>query len=766
MMRALLLAVLFLLPASAMAQTLQPRVIIAVYDSKEEPLANETDIHGLMELPANHLGYFFRYHDIRSGELPKLGPDVAGVLVWFNPGVLVPYADRWLNWLEQDVLGQQKRLLLFGSLGIGRDMRNTPAGMAKINKVMHAIGVHDENRWIDIVYGAKVMHSDPEMIGFERKITGQLMPYLHTTPASGQSKSYLTVSNPTEHPGQSHLVVVGPQGGYVADNYAVYRLRKERSKTLLLQQWLIHPFGFLKQAMGNAGQPVPDITTVFGRRIAFTQMDGDGWNNYSALLEHRGDKVLAAQAALEKFLRPHPDIPFSVGMIGSDLATDCYGLSDSERFARKIAEQPNVQVASHTYSHIQYWNYFAHGDPKREKALLRYYPARPSANVSFIARLKSLINPDPWEDVAQPEDTPASREENAFLKENFGHLPRSYACDVFDLNKEISGNAEYLNELSPKDKPVRLLHWSGDTSPFAAARKAVHDAGLLAIGGGVTQFITDYPSISTFAPYGYIGSQGDMQIYAANGNENTLHGAGEDRFTGMRYLPQFALKTEIPRRLLPLNLYFHVADAGNPLALQAVNDNIAHIRQNPYIRLYAAEYAQLAQQFYQARIERAGDSVWNIASIDRPISIRIPQSSGKTVDFNRSKGVWGMRYLHGALYVQLADKQPYTVALANKAGLELYPAGPVPYVIESAWPIKSLRNSKGVLIIGAQGYGLGTMRWRMPTTGSFLIRMQPPKDSGVEATEQIVQTGKDGILQFTLVEANGLPITIHIQQKD
>ena len=751
-----------LIPAAALAQEAPlPRTLLAIYDSHEEPIARETDLHSLLELPANHLGYFFRYQDIHES-LPRLNDDVAGVVIWFNPGVVVRDPEAWLNWIKSEVFAKGKKLIVFGSLGIGEKFRNSATGMAQLNAVMHEIGVHDENHWIDITYGAKVATQDPQMMEFERALSGQMPPYFVTTLAGSGSKSYLTMVNPTEHKGKADLVVTGARGGYVAGNYAAYRLQKEHSKEVTLQQWLIDPFDFLQASLHAPRGPIADVTTQFGRRIAFTQMDGDGWNNYSELLEHRNQKTLAAQAAMERLIQPHPDIPFSVGLIGAELDTDCYGLRDSELLAKKIAQLPNVQIANHTYSHIQYWRYFGEGEASREKNLLKYYPPKPSEHLSFLARVKSFFKRDPWKAVDAPVMTAEMKREQAFLKERFNHLPRSYACEPFTLAREILGNKSYLETMLPRGKKVTLMDWSGDTAPYPEARRAVRDAGMVGLGGGVTRYIIDYPSLSTLSPYGYVEGS-DVQIYASNGNENALRGMDEDYFTGLRYFPLFARQTETPRRLLPLNLYFHAADAGNPLALTAVEENIQFIRSRPFLRLESSQYAELAHQFYQVKIIQKGNDTWEINGISRPLTIRFAQSSRDTVDFEHSQGVWGMRYLQGNLYVQLAQKGPYLVALKRKNDLNLYPAAPVAYVIDSAWTIKDLRISKSTLILRAQGYGLGKMRWRMPQVGTYLVRTE---GVGGAVAQQEVAVDGEGILNFTLAEANGLPVTLTIRPKE
>ncbi len=754
-----MLLLCLLLPGMALAQAAPvPRVLLAVYDGKEEPGPRTTEMHHSLELPLNHLGYVLRYHDIHEA-MPPLGPEVAGVVVWFNPGVSVENPEIWLDWLQTQVVEAKKRLLVFGGLGIGPKFRTSPGGMAKLNAVYHAIGIHDENIWVDIVYGAKPVAKDRSMVEYERALDPQLSPYFVTTLAGSSARSYLTVSNPEEHRGKSELVVTGPQGGYVAYNYALYRLLKEGTKRVTLQQWLIDPFAFLRTALAMPqGIPVPDPTTYLGRRVGYMQMDGDGWNNYSARLEHRNEKVLAAQAALEGLIHPYPDVPISVGVVGAEIETDCYGLRDSKKVARSIFVEPQVEAASHTFSHPQYWRYFMLEDAGREKALLPFYPPKPRAQQSLWDKIRTWFARDPWAKVEKPVLSAEQLEENKFLETYFNRLPRSYACAPFSLAQEITGNAALMQGLLPHGKKVTLLHWSGDTEPFAQALNAVRKADMLAIGGGTLRYDPDYASLSTLPPYGF-SAEGETQIYAANGNENTLRTEDEERFTGLRYLPSVSKLTESPQRLLPLSVYFHAGDAGNPLAAQAVRENIEYFRQQPIIRLLPSDYVRLAQGFFATRLAEDGQGGWDVQG-EGTRTVRIDRASQKSVDFAQSQGVWGQRYYQGSLYVALAPQSEKRVVLHKKQNLELYPAAEMPYLIESSWNIKSLNNIKTILIVSARGYGIGAMQWRMPQPGKYEVRLS--RLGRDEAVAHVVPTNADGILHLALAEANGVDVEIRI----
>jgi hypothetical protein len=67
----------------------------------------------------------------------------------------------------------------------------------------------------------------------------------------------------------------------------------------------------------------------------------------------------------------------------------------------------------------------------------------------------------------------------------------------FDLTREIVGSTNYIRDrLAPPGKPVRILLWSGDTAPGAAALRIAEQAGLLNMNGGDTSITRDNPSLT------------------------------------------------------------------------------------------------------------------------------------------------------------------------------------------------------------------------------------------------------------------------------
>ena len=95
-------------------------------------------------------------------------------------------------------------------------------------------------------------------------------------------QSYLVVRRGTDPRMESHLVVAGPNGGYVAAGYTHYS-NAEFNRL----QWFVNPFEFFRVALGTDDLPKPDATTLSGRRIFYSHVDGDGWRNLTEVAPYR-----------------------------------------------------------------------------------------------------------------------------------------------------------------------------------------------------------------------------------------------------------------------------------------------------------------------------------------------------------------------------------------------------------------------------------------------------------------------------------------------
>ena len=330
------------------------------------------------------LGYAVDYADVRLG-LPS-GPllDRYAGMVVLSPGAWGGIYARW-------VLGHLRaglRVAFLGGLGFTPD----PASLS-------FLGLEEAS---PTVVPPLTIASTSPLVGFE----SAPRPNLHDLPPfvglpSG-SRSALHLTDAGRHGWDG--VVMGPWGGAAFSPYVVTEDLEDG------RRWILDPFRFFAESLALEALPAPDVSTESGRRISTVHIDGDGFVSRSERLR----QPYAGQVILEEILRRYP-WPHTVSIIEGELSRAGLYPADSTRteaIAREIFQLPNVEAASHTFSH-----------------------------------------PFTWSDAeAGRRTTPPPT------------LP--IPGYTFSAAREIAGSIAYINDqLLPRGKAVRVLLWSGDSSP-------------------------------------------------------------------------------------------------------------------------------------------------------------------------------------------------------------------------------------------------------------------------------------------------------------
>ncbi len=681
-------------------------------------------------MPLNHLGLVVRYVDVSLG-LPSISQldDVRGVLTWWQSDSMAdPLA--YLSWAEA-VIDAGKRFVILGDPGFTKDLENRTTPRSATNHFLAKLGLRARDEWRHITYDVEIAFSDPLMVEFERRLDGVLPPFDGMTIIDRRATSYLVVRRGADPATDSHLVVIAPTGAYVAPGY-VYS-----GSTSEWIQWYINPIEFFRLAFGADEFPRPDTTTESGRRIFYSHVDGDGWRNVSAVTRTRARR-LSAEVILDEVIEAFPDLPVTVAPVVADLDPDWLGSREALRVARSLFALPHVEAGSHTYSHPLNWEAFAQGGAADEQGLLRR-----AFRKTFPPTGGAL---DGGGSTAPGYDA-----------------PRSYPLRAFSLTEEIEGSIAFINTLLPEGKQVEVLQWSGDTTPFEAAVTATRAAGVRNINGGDTRFDQEFPSYAWVSPLGrQVGRQ--RQIYSSNSNENTYTDLWTDRFFGFQHLLTTIRNTEIPVRIKPFNVYYHMYSGEKLSSLNAVLSNLRFARTQEITPITTSNYAAVVDGFYSARITRVGEHRWRIEDRDALQTVRFDRATFRTVDFARSKGVVGQRHYQGSLYVALDAEDPApVVALRDLVLSDEIPRADQPYLIHARYQVWNLRHDEDGFSFSARGFGRGDMLWRVSRPGS--VRIQITHGQGLN--EQLEATvDRDGILAFEVGSGALKPIEIVVTHRN
>jgi len=705
------------------------RRVLALYDGKAEGQPSATRIHQLVEMPLNHLGYEVVYHDVAAG---PPGPDdlvgVRAVLTWFLEPLKEPRTVG--EWLWHTIEPTAMRYVVFGEV-----LPGLPSDAHQVSDRLFAkLGIIDSHDYVDLGFASRVTLADKAMIGFERPIDKVLPGFPVLGVASGRIKVHLSVSVPYAVPEQtSALVATGSGGGYAAEGFAIYyEPQADR------MAWTLNPFRFLREALGEERFPIPDVTTLDGRRIYFSHIDGDGWNNVTEIEAYKAGDVSSSEVVLKEAIAPFPDLPVSVALIGCDVDPAVGGRASAGDIARRIFALPQVEVASHTHSHPYDWKFFERYNRQAEiekiEALQQPQPS-----------LRESLNQQIFQIAGKPLPVTAANKYVAGTDD----LPRTFLKNPFDLGTEVAGALRVSESFAPPGKKAGLYQWSGDTMPFEAAIKATRLAGVPNINGGDSRLDREFPSVAYIPPISRkVGRE--RQIYAANSNENTYTNDWTGPYYGFFMLEETLRNTDLPRRLKPFNLYYHMYSGEKPAALAAVRHFLQEARAGDVIPIAASQYSKIADSFFGVAIAQVGATSWTVSNRGALQTVRFDHAEDVTLDFAGSRGVIGARRHGDALYVSLDPVvERAIVTIADRRAAETDAKAPPvrPLLLDSRWQLSGVAGEGCGFTAHAEGYGRGEMRFE--TQPGRRLTVTARRQGGVVTTAASV-AASDGVAALTL----------------
>ena len=387
---------------------------------------------------------------------------------------------------------------------------------------------------------------------------------------------------------QQVAAAVMPWGGYVMEPYGVVTLPGNSGN-----RWVINPFDFLQQTLQLPAMPVPDVTTETGRRMLMVHMDGDGFISRS---EMPGNPI-AGEMVRDRVVNKYP-IPMTLSVIEAELSPQglypaMSGLA--EKVAQDIFRAPHVAIASHSYSHPFIWRKAGTGD----------------ANEGYNLRL------------------PGYR---------------------FDLKREIEGSIRYIEQrLAPAGKKVEMFFWTGDCIPGSDALALTRQVGVLNMNGGDTVATRSAPTVTEVEGLG-LPRAGGFQVFAPNQNENVYTNNWQGPFYGFERVIETFEFTEKPRRLKPINIYFHTYLTTKSAGMKSLDKVFSYAMSQEVTPVFVSEYARQVLDFQQLVVAQTPTG-WRVRGASDLRTLRVPAALGFP-DMDKSPALAGYRagpndnYLH------------------------------------------------------------------------------------------------------------------------
>lgn len=478
----------------------------------------------------------------------------------------------------------------------------------------------------------QITHSDPNYIGYELNPTTSPFNFYPVHSKSG--KILLQFKNGNQQ--TEDAVAITPWGGYILSPYYIQYLPNSHGL------WVINPWNFFHQALRLKDFPVPDTTTENGRRLMSVHIDGDG---FSLVAKWIGGTYAAEELRDKIFKRFR--IPTSFSVITGEIAPNGSNPKISAKLmeiARSIFALPWIESASHSFSHPFNW--------RSESAM------------------KEMIEGE------------------------------SYTLNMpnyqFNLEAEITGSINFINTyLVPKDKKCQLFFWSGKANPDTQALAILARDNILNINGMPDTYLTRHqPSLTGVQPMG-IEMGGYYQVFSPiDGDFYYMNGLAGPMY-GYKKVIQTLQLTDKPRRLKPIDLYYHIYSAGYPAALEALVNVYEWALAQPVMNIYISEYIKKVLDYFQINIAQKNDA-WLIHSAGNLRELRSKTSVGYP-NLIKSQNVVGFKKINDDLYIHLGPN-PFTV-------LNYQQEKPLqPYLVEANGKVTAFSSAQNQLDISLHSH--------------------------------------------------------------
>jgi hypothetical protein len=222
----------------------------------------------------------------------------------------------------------------------------------------------------------------------------------------------------------------------------------------------------------------------------------------------------------------------------------------------------------------------------------------------------------------------------------------------FDLQREIGGSIQFIEStLAPPGKQVQVFLWTGDCIPVGDAVQSTVSAQVLNMNGGGTVATRSNPTITQVDGLG-LQRKGGFQVYAPNQNENVYTNEWRGPFYGFERVIETFEFTNVPRRLKPMDIYFHTYIATKKAGLQSLDKVFAYAMAQENTPVHVAQYARKVLDFEHMVVARTANG-WRVRGDGELRTVRLPKVLG-TPSPQASAQVAGYRNDADFAYVHLS----------------------------------------------------------------------------------------------------------------
>jgi hypothetical protein len=266
------------------------------------------------------------------------------------------------------------------------------------------------------------------------------------------------------------------------------------------------------------------------------------------------------------------------------------------------------------------------------------------------------------------------------------HLDPNYRLKVkdydFSIERELGGSLAYINKtLEPKGRQTNLIFWSGDCLPQEPTLAYVYRNNLLQINGGDTTISNSEPWLSHVAPLG-IRRGHYYQVFTGAQNENVYTNDWLGPFWGFKRVIQTFKLTDTPRRLKPIDIYYHLYSGSKRASLNALHTVYDWAIAQEVLPIYTSAYIPKVMDYYAVSMAHEGQS-WLVRGTRSLKTLRIPDT--RYPDYARSPGIVGDKAHNQSRYLHLNTSEQQRFYLSKKES-------PKSHLVDANGVLKSYRH--------------------------------------------------------------------------
>ena len=618
----------------------QPRRILVLFGAGDaeagEAPAFEADTltASRLQMALEWMGYEVEYFNVARG-VPPMDLSASHLGIIFDSRLILPFSKEraFADWvLHQRDAGL--KFLFVGQYPFEQEV--------ELGRVMIGLGMRGSYDPVKSPRNLKIAQIDDKVMNSEVAVTPMGVDFNDIrAPENAEVALGIDAVDATGTPVRFDAVFTAPWGGVVLDPYLTCQVSGAIVRSYF------EPFEFLQRLWPVGFFPAPDVTTRCGERIFYSHIDGDGFV-YETSFDRR---KLCGEVIRDEILKRYP-YPVTCSVIEAEIRAEQkeIKLSEAPRFvavAREMFALPNVQAGSHSYSHPFIW-----------------------------------IDTD-------DDYLPLYEQKNLSLKPEVDYPQIS-------MRREVEGSIRYIEkELLPKGRKVEIMLWSGNCRPGEEALGICDELGVENMNGGNTSATKRRPAISNIGPKTMLWN-GRRQIHASNQNEFIYTRNWNGPFyNGFRMVQQTFDLTEQPRRLKPVNLYYHFYSGAQIGSLKALKDVLDWCQTQNLHSMTAHDYAEMVRDSCDTEILQTGEQSWRLITSGKLRTFRLPVTA-TAPDLRRSRGVQGWRRTPQGLYVH-TDGSPVVELILGEQKDAKDRVTDGPFLLSSSAPLVSRQRPGGAL---------------------------------------------------------------------